>query len=60
MIISVWKNKYWLSVRLINGGNNMSERFVLNETSIFGRGCRSELPGEIKGRGYKKVFLVSD
>ena len=23
----------------------MSERFVLNETSIFGRGCRSELPG---------------
>lgn len=38
----------------------MSERFVLNETSIFGRGCRSELPGEIKGRGYKKVFLVTD
>ena len=38
----------------------MSERFVLNETSIFGRGCRSELPGEIRGRGYKKVFLVTD
>ena len=38
----------------------MSERFVLNETSIFGRGCRSELPREIKGRGYKKVFLVTD
>ena len=38
----------------------MSERFVLNETSICGRGCRSELPGEIKGRGYKKVFLVTD
>ena len=30
----------------------MANRFVLNETSIFGRGCRSELPGEIKGRGY--------
>ena len=38
----------------------MSERFVLNETSIFGRGCREELPKEIKARGYKKVFLVTD
>ena len=38
----------------------MSERFVLNETSIFGRGCRSELPGEIKSRGFKKVLLVTD
>ncbi|MCR5187088.1 MAG: lactaldehyde reductase [Clostridia bacterium] len=38
----------------------MSERFVLNETSIFGRGCRTELPGEIKGRGFKKVLVVTD
>ncbi len=38
----------------------MSERFVLNETSIFGRGCRNELPEEIKARGFKKVFLVTD
>ena len=38
----------------------MSERFVLNETSIFGRGCRNELPEEIKSRGFKKVFLVTD
>ena len=38
----------------------MSERFVLNETSIFGRGCRKELPEEIKLRGFKKVFLVTD
>ena len=38
----------------------MSERFVLNETSIFGRGCRSELSGEIKSRGFKKVLLVTD
>ena len=38
----------------------MSERFVLNETSIFGRGCRNELAEEIKSRGFKKVFLVTD
>ena len=38
----------------------MSERFVLNETSYFGRGSRSELPGEIKARGYKKIFVVTD
>lgn len=38
----------------------MSERFVLNETSIFGRGCRSELPNEIKSRRFKNVFLVTD
>jgi len=38
----------------------MAERFVLNETSIFGRGCRSKLPGEIKGRGFKKVLVVTD
>ena len=38
----------------------MSERFVLNETSIFGRGCRNELPEEIKSRGFKKILLVTD
>ena len=38
----------------------MSERFVLNETSYFGKGAREELAGEIKKRGFKKVFLVSD
>ena len=37
-----------------------SNRFVLNETSYFGRGAREELSGEIKKRGFKKVFLVSD
>ena len=26
----------------------MAERFVLNETSYFGRGCRNELANEIK------------
>ena len=29
----------------------MSERFVLNETAYFGRGCRTELSNEIKTRG---------
>ena len=38
----------------------MSEKFVLNETSYFGRGAREELATEIKNRGFKKVFLVSD
>jgi len=38
----------------------MSEKFVLNETSIFGRGCRKELTGELKSRGFKKILLVTD
>jgi len=35
-------------------------KFVLNETSYFGKGSRNELEGEIKKRGFKKVFLVTD
>ena len=38
----------------------MSMKFVLNETSYFGKGSRKELSEEIKKRGFKKVFLVSD
>lgn len=38
----------------------MSMKFVLNETSYFGKGAREELSGEIQKRGFKKVFLVSD
>ncbi len=38
----------------------MSEKFVLNETSIFGRGAREELPTEINSRGFKKILLVTD
>ena len=38
----------------------MSERFVLNETSDFGRGARKELANEIKTRGFKRVLLVTD
>lgn len=38
----------------------MSEKFVLNETSYFGKGAREELPNEIKTRGFKKVLVVTD
>ncbi len=38
----------------------MSEKFVLNETSYFGKGARKELPNEIKTRGFKKVLVVTD
>lgn len=38
----------------------MAVKFVLNETSYFGKGAREELSGEIKKRGFQKVFLVSD
>lgn len=38
----------------------MSKKFVLNETSYFGKGAREELVEEIKKRGFKKVLLVSD
>jgi len=37
-----------------------AERFVLNETSYFGRGAREVLPEEIKSRGFKKVLVVTD
>lgn len=38
----------------------MSEKFVLNETSYFGRGARAELANEIKSRGFQKVLVVTD
>ncbi len=38
----------------------MSVRFMLNETSYFGRGAREELVGEIQKRKFEKVFLVTD
>lgn len=38
----------------------MSVRFMLNETSYFGKGAREELAPEIKNRGFKKVFVVTD
>lgn len=38
----------------------MSVRFMLNETSYFGKGTREELAPEIKNRGFKKAFVVTD
>lgn len=38
----------------------MSIRFMLNETSYFGKGAREELAPEIKNRGFKKAFVVTD
>ena len=35
-------------------------KFVLNETSYFGKGAREELPREINERGFKKVLVVTD
>ena len=38
----------------------MAERFVLNETSYFGRGAREVLADEIKNRGFEKILFVTD
>ena len=38
----------------------MTTKFVLNETSYLGKGAREVLVDEIKNRGYKKVFVVTD
>lgn len=38
----------------------MSVRFMLNETSYLGKGAREELAPEIKNRGFKKAFVVTD
>ena len=38
----------------------MSIKFVLNETSYFGKGAREELPGEIRKRRFNKAFVVTD
>lgn len=35
-------------------------RFVLNETSYHGKGAITAIPDEVKGRGFKKVFVASD
>ena len=37
-----------------------AQRFVLNETSYFGRGAREVLGEEIKQRKFKKVLVVTD
>lgn len=37
-----------------------TQRFVLNETSYFGRGAREVIAEEIKQRKFKKVLVVTD
>ena len=34
----------------------MATKFVLNETSYFGKGAREELAGEIQKRFQKSIF----
>lgn len=38
----------------------MINRMILNETSYFGPGARKSIPDEVKKRGFKKAFLVTD
>lgn len=38
----------------------MANRIILNETSYHGAGSRSEIATEIKRRGFKKAFFVTD
>lgn len=36
------------------------QRMILNETSYFGPGCRTEMATEAKRRGFTKAFFVTD
>jgi len=54
------KNTYYKIIVRNKGGNKMVTKFVLNETSYFGKGAREVLPEEIQKRGFKKILLVSD
>lgn len=38
----------------------MSQRFILNEVSYFGVGCRKELPAAMQRLGLKKALVCSD
>lgn len=38
----------------------MSQRFILNEVSYFGAGCRAELPGALNRLNVKKALVCSD
>lgn len=38
----------------------MANRFVLNETSYHGAGAIENIPVEIKARGFKKAFVITD
>ena len=38
----------------------MANRIVLNTISYHGKGAIAEIPGIIKARGFKKVFVCTD
>ena len=38
----------------------MANRVILNETSYHGAGAIEAIPTEIKGRGFKKIFVCTD
>lgn len=38
----------------------MANRMILNETSYFGSGAIAEIANEVKTRGFKKAFIVTD
>ena len=38
----------------------MANKFVLNEISYHRKGAIANIPNEVKGRGFKKVFVCSD
>lgn len=38
----------------------MVNRMILNETSYFGPGARAQAVEEVKRRGFKKGFVVTD
>ncbi|WP_416196560.1 hypothetical protein [Selenomonas sp.] len=38
----------------------MANRIILNETSYFGAGAIREIVPEVRGRGAKKVLVVTD
>ena len=61
IFVKAGKVCYNTSIKLILVKERKSNmRMILNETSYFGAGCRKELKTEMLGRGYKKVFVVSD
>lgn len=41
-------------------GDNMANRFILNETSYHGKGAIKEIATEFNARGFKKAFVCSD
>ena len=43
-----------------NSKNIMTRRFVLNETSYFGAGCREAIAEEVARKGFNKALIVTD